>query len=164
MDVMNSAKLFRSCSFCISCEASSFNLRNSGSIHVATVLTTKLFLNLIFRQRERNEAAIWGVMAVVSRTSPETTINNKPTNVGRIALARQARQFNSGAVALINFFFMGAKKIVDHDGIRTMPTRLSGPSFCYAAIDFILATSFTSEWEQSRSLKNEERKREKVTW
>ena len=36
--------------------------------------------------------------------------------------------------------------------------------FCYAATDSILATTFTSEWEQYRSLKNEERKREKVTW
>ena len=37
------------------------------------------------------------------------------------------------------------------------------PYFCYAATDYILARSFNSEGEQQRSLKNEKRKREKVT-
>ena len=31
--------------------------------------------------------------------SKYATLEHKPTNVGRIALERQARQFNSGAVA-----------------------------------------------------------------
>ena len=50
---------------------------------------------------------------------------------------------------------MGAK-VVRHAGIRTMeltipnqrhalPTRLPGPTFWYIEIDFILATTFTSD-------------------
>ena len=39
----------------------------------------------------------------------QTIKTYKPTNVGRIALERQARQFNSGAVAKINFLY-GCKK------------------------------------------------------
>ena len=31
---------------------------------------------------------------------------------------------------------------------EALPTRLSDPYCFYAATDFILATSFTSEWEQ----------------
>ena len=43
---------------------------------------------------------------------------------------------------------------------EALPTRLSGYSFCYAAIDYILATSFTSE-RTIEITENEERKREK---
>ena len=47
---------------------------------------------------------------------------------------------------------------------EALPTRLSVPDCCYAAIVFNLATSFTSEWKQYRSTKIKERKSEKITW
>ena len=43
---------------------------------------------------------------------------HKPTNVGRIALERQARQYNSRTVAYINFALW--VQIVNHAEIRTM--------------------------------------------
>ena len=42
----------------------------------------------------------------------------KPTNVGRIALERQARQFNSWSISLDQFFFIAAINF-DPTGIRT---------------------------------------------
>ena len=47
---------------------------------------------------------------------------------------------------------------------QALPTRLSGPSFFYAAIDFISAISFTSESDLERSIKTREIVREKVPW
>ena len=44
---------------------------------------------------------------------------------------------------------------------KALPTRLSRPSFLLCCNQFYFATSFTSEREQKKSLKNEERKREK---
>ena len=84
---------------------------------------------------------------------------NKPTNVGRIALERQARQFNSGAVASMKFSLKVQKQLTTPrfepltSRSLTRSTAHSGP-FSYAAIDFILVTSFTSEWDHSK-MKNE---------
>ena len=68
--------------------------------------------------------------------------------------------------SLDTIFFMGAKKTVSHHGIRTtdpparspeaLPTRLPGPSFCYAAIDFIFNNKLYFGVRAMRSLKNEE--------
>ena len=81
---------------------------------------------------------------------------HKPTNVGRIALKRQADG-----------------KTFDPPGFDPLTSRwitlcttdcAIWPLIWYAATNFILATSFTPEREQKWSLKNEERKCEKVTW
>ena len=86
-----------------------------------------------------------------------TDLKHKPTNVRRIALKRQE-----------------GGNTLDPAGIRTIDFLLHNQMHCtpgYPALlipmlqpIFLFATSFTSEWEQKRSLKNEERKREKVTW
>ena len=87
----------------------------------------------------------------------------KPTKVGRIALEWKVKQLNSRSSRLDNFF-MGAKKF-DKTWVRTkdlpIPHQMNYPDDCPAifwdaAINFILATIFTSEKEQKKFLKNEE--------
>ena len=67
------------------------------------------------------------------------------------------------------FFFKGAK-ILYYLGIQTIDLPSPDQKHCplgyqalLAAIDFIIATNFSSDREQLRLLKNEERKLEKVT-
>ena len=48
------------------------------------------------------------------------TNKHKPTNVGRNTLERQARQFNSGAVVLINFSLWVQHMLPRPPGIRTI--------------------------------------------
>ena len=93
---------------------------------------------------------------MVLKINPEQTVSrlkHKPTNVGRIALERQA-----------------GGKISHPTGIRTIDLPLHNhmlcrmcyfpPCFCYAATDFILATSFRSESNRDHSkMKNESMKK-----
>ena len=62
---------------------------------------------------------------------------HKPTTAGRIALERQAgrKTFHPAGIETTDL------------PIQTylLTTRLPGPCLCYAATDFILATTFTSE-------------------
>ena len=59
-----------------------------------------------------------------------STLKHKPTNVGKIVLKRQVRQFNSEASCSIDkFVFMGAK-IVNHAGIRTIDLPIPHQKHC----------------------------------
>ena len=86
---------------------------------------------------------------------------------------RRCKQSNSVAVAYIDFS-LWVKKQLTTPGLEPWTSRSLTRSIshsaispvghcCYAAIVFILATSFTSEREQWRSLKIEERNCKKVT-